>query len=378
MVAPRAVDRQDGRSRGVELTATSSDGQSDANLDRGGFLMAFNKDLQQVARSLVAPGKGILAADESTGSIQKRLESVGVESTEENRRAYRDMLFTTKGAGEFISGVIMFDETIRQATKDGTSFVKVLESQGIIPGIKVDTGAKQLAKSPDETVTEGLDGLRQRLVEYREIGAKFTKWRAVIDIRGDEIPTPYAIDVNAHALARYASLCQDEGLVPIVEPEVLMDGDHTIDRCFEVTTNTLTVVFEALAAQRVDFDGMLLKPNMVVPGKKSSTQVDHATIAARTVEALTKCVPADVPGIVFLSGGMSEEDATARLNEMNKLGPHPWELSFSYGRALQAPTLKAWKGDPANVEAGQKAFYHRAKMNSLARSGKYSDDIEAA
>ncbi len=340
--------------------------------------MATTQQLQQVARALVAPGKGILAADESTGSIQKRLESVGVDSTEENRRAYRDMLFTTKGAGEFISGVIMFDETIRQATKDGTPFVKALNDAGIIPGIKVDTGAKQLAKSPDETVTEGLDGLRQRLIEYREIGAKFTKWRAVIDIKGDDIPSAYALDVNAHALARYASLCQDEGLVPIVEPEVLMDGDHTIDRCFEVTTNTLTVVFEALAAQRVDFDGMLLKPNMVVPGKKSSAQVDDATIAARTVEALTKCVPAAVPGVVFLSGGMSDEDATARLNEMNKLGPHPWELSFSYGRALQAPTLKAWKGEPANVEEGQRLFYHRAKMNSLARTGKYSADMESA
>ncbi|MFY9587109.1 MAG: class I fructose-bisphosphate aldolase [Actinomycetota bacterium] len=340
--------------------------------------MATNQKLQKVARALVAPGKGILAADESTGSIQKRLESVGVESTEENRRAYRDMLFTTKGAGEFISGVIMFDETIRQATKDGTPFVKALDKAGIIPGIKVDTGAKPLAKSPDETVTEGLDGLRQRLIEYRELGAKFTKWRGVIDIRGSELPTPYCIDVNAHALARYASLCQDEGLVPIVEPEVLMDGDHDIDRCFEVTTNTLTVVFEELAAQRVDFEGMLLKPNMVVPGKKSKAQVDDATIAARTVEALTKCVPGDVPGVVFLSGGMSDEDATARLNEMNKLGPHPWELSFSYGRALQAPTLKAWKGEPANVEEGQRLFYHRAKMNSLARTGKYSADMESA
>jgi fructose-bisphosphate aldolase, class I len=340
--------------------------------------MATTKQLQQVARALVAPGKGILAADESTGSIKKRLESVGVESTEEMRRAYRDMLFTTKGAGEFISGVIMFDETIRQATKDGTPFVTVLNDAGIIPGIKVDTGAKRLAKSPDETVTEGLDGLRDRYVEYREIGARFAKWRAVIDIRGTEIPTPYALDVNAHALARYAALAQDEGIVPIVEPEVLMDGDHDIDRCFAVTCDTLTVVFEALAAQRVDLDGMLLKPNMVVPGKKSSAQVDDATIAARTVEALTKCVPADVPGVVFLSGGMSDEDATARLNEMNKIGPHPWELSFSYGRALQVPTLKAWKGEPANVEEGQRLFYHRAKMNSLARTGKYSADMESA
>jgi len=340
--------------------------------------MATTPDLQQVARALVAPGKGILAADESTGSIQKRLESIGVESTEETRRAYRDVLFTTKGVGEFISGVIMFDETIRQATADGTSFVKAMQDSGIIPGIKVDTGAKPLAKSPDETVTEGLDGLRQRLIEYRELGAKFTKWRAVIDIAGDAIPTPYCLDVNAHALARYASLCQDEGLVPIVEPEVLMDGDHTIDRCYEVTIDTLTTVFEALYDQRVDFEGMLLKPNMVVAGKKSSKQVDHRTVAEMTVSALRRAAPAAVPGIVFLSGGMSDEDATARLNEMNKLGPHPWELSFSYGRALQAPTLKAWKGEPSNVDAGQSAFYHRAKMNSLARSGKYSPDQETA
>jgi fructose-bisphosphate aldolase class I len=340
--------------------------------------MATTQQLQQVARALVAPGKGILAADESTGSIQKRLESIGVESTEENRRAYRDVLFTTEGVGEFISGVIMFDETIRQAAKEGTPFVKALEKAGIIPGIKVDTGAKPLAKSPGETVTEGLDGLRERLIEYRELGAKFTKWRAVIDIAGDSIPSTYALNVNAHALARYASLCQDEGLVPIVEPEVLMDGDHTIDRCYQVTCDTLTTVFDELYAQRVEFEGMLLKPNMVVPGKKSSKQVDHRTIAEMTVSALRRCAPAAVPGIVFLSGGMSEEDATARLNEMNKLGPHPWELSFSYGRALQAPTLKAWKGEPSNVDAGQRAFYHRAKMNSLARTGKYSEDMETA
>ena len=340
--------------------------------------MSTTQELQRVARALVAPGKGILAADESTGSIQKRLESVGVESTEETRRAYRDMLFTTRGIGEFISGVIMYDETIRQATSDGTPFVKVLHEAGVIPGIKVDTGAHPLAKSPEEKVTEGLDGLRKRLVEYRELGAKFTKWRAVIDIAGDEIPSPYCLGANAHALARYASLCQDEGLVPIVEPEVLMDGDHTIERCFRVTCDTLEAVFAELYAQRVELEGMLLKPNMVVAGKKSSTQVDHRTVAERTISALRRSVPAAVPGIVFLSGGMSDEDATARLNEMNKLAPHPWELSFSYGRALQAPTLKTWKGDPANVDAGQRAFYHRAKMNSLARSGKYSEDMETA
>ena len=340
--------------------------------------MATIEDLNKVARALVAPGRGILAADESTGSIQKRLESVGVSSTEENRRAYRDLLFTTKGVGEFISGVIMFDETIRQSTKDGTSFVKVLQDAGIIPGIKVDTGAKPLAKAPKETVTEGLDGLRERLVDYRELGARFTKWRAVIDIAGDAIPTRYCLSTNAHALARYASLCQDEGLVPIVEPEVLMDGDHTIERCFAVTCDTLTTVFEELYEQRVEFEGMLLKPNMIVAGKKSSSQADHRAVAEMTVAALRRCVPAAVPGVVFLSGGMSDEDATARLNEMNKLGPHPWELSFSYGRALQAPTLAAWKGETSNVEAGQRAFYHRAKMNSLARSGKYSDEMENA
>ena len=336
------------------------------------------KALNEIARALVAPGKGILAADESTGSIQKRLESIGVESTEENRRAYRDLLFTTKGVGEFISGVIMFDETIRQSAADGTPFPKVLTDAGIIPGIKVDTGGHELAFSPKEKVTEGLDGLRKRLIEYRELGAKFTKWRAIIDIAGNEIPTQYCLDVNAHALARYAALCQDEGLVPIVEPEVLMDGDHDIDRCYEVSTKTLDSVFAELNAQRVVLSGMLLKPNMIVPGKKSSKQVDHGTIAERTVAALTASVPAEVPGIVFLSGGMSDEDATARLNEMNKLGPHAWELSFSYGRALQAPTLKAWKGEAANVEEGQRLFYHRAKMNSLARSGSYSSDMESA
>ena len=340
--------------------------------------MATNKELEKVAQALVAPGKGILAADESTGSIQKRLESIGVESTEENRRAYRDLLFTTKGAGEFISGVIMFDETIRQSSADGTPFPKVLTDAGVIPGIKVDTGGHPLAFSPEEKVTEGLDGLRQRLIEYRELGAKFTKWRAIIDIAGKEIPSQYCLDVNAHALARYAALCQDEGLVPIVEPEVLMDGDHTIARCYQVSTKTLKSVFAALKAQRVELSGMLLKPNMIVPGKKSKKQVDHKTIAEQTVKVLTATVPAEVPGIVFLSGGMSDEDATARLNEMNKLGPHAWELSFSYGRALQAPTLKAWKGEPANVEEGQRLFYHRAKMNSLARSGSYSADMESA
>jgi fructose-bisphosphate aldolase class I len=340
--------------------------------------MSYSEQLQKTAREIVAPGKGILAADESSGTIKKRFDTINLESTEENRRSYREMLFTAPGSEQYISGVIMYDETIRQGLKDGTPFSKVLEKLGVIPGIKVDKGAVELAKSPEEKVTDGLDGLRDRLIEYRELGARFTKWRAVIDIIGDEIPTEYCLHVNAHALARYASLCQDEGLVPIVEPEVLMDRDHTIERCYQVTVDTLTRVFDELKTQRVEFDGMLLKPNMVVPGKKCPTQVDHRTIAEQTIAALKATVPADVPGIVFLSGGMSDEDATARLNEMNKLGPHPWELSFSYGRALQAAALNAWKGEQANFEAGQAAFAHRAKMNGLARTGAYDEKMESA
>ncbi len=340
--------------------------------------MSYSEQLRQTARELVAPGRGILAADESSGTIKKRFDSINLESTEESRRAYRELLFTAPDAEKYISGVIMFDETIRQGWKDGTPFSEVLAKQGIIPGIKVDKGAVELSFSPEEKVTEGLDGLRQRLVEYRELGARFTKWRGVIDIIGDAIPTAYCLGVNAHALARYAALCQEEGLVPIVEPEVLMDRDHTIDRCSDVTIETLERVFDELNAQRVDLEGMLLKPNMVVPGKKCSQQVDHRTVAERTVSALRLAVPAAVPGIVFLSGGMSDEDATARLNEMNKLGPHPWELSFSYGRALQAAALDAWKGDPSNFEAGAKAFSHRAKMNSLARDGSYDASMEPA
>jgi fructose-bisphosphate aldolase class I len=335
-------------------------------------------ELRRTAQELVAPGKGILAADESSGTIKKRFDSINLESTEENRRTYRELLFTTAGAEQYISGVILYDETIRQGLTDGTPFARVLSGKGIVPGIKVDKGAVQLSKSPEEKVTDGLDGLRERLIEYRELGARFTKWRAVIDIIGAEIPSRYCLDVNAHALARYAALCQEEGLVPIVEPEVLMDRDHDIERCHQVTSDTLQRVFAELYAQRVDFDGMLLKPNMVVPGKQCAKQVDHGTVAEMTVDALRATVPASVPGIVFLSGGMSDEDATARLNEMNKLGPHPWELSFSYGRALQAPALKAWKGDASNFEAGQKAFFHRAKMNGLARSGSYEAAMESA
>jgi fructose-bisphosphate aldolase, class I len=334
-------------------------------------------DLAETARALVAEGKGILAADESTGTIKKRLDSIGVESTEETRRAYRDLLFTTDGAGDHISGVILYDETIRQSSADGTPFPKLLESQGIIPGIKVDTGAKALAGSPDEKVTEGLDGLRERLDEYRELGARFTKWRAVITI-GDGIPTPYCIHVNAHALGRFAALSQEAGLVPIVEPEVLMDGTHPIDRSYQVTYDTLHTVFHELYLQRVELEGMLLKPNMVLAGYDADQQMDVDEVAERTIRCLRETVPAAVPGIVFLSGGQSDELATAHLNAMNQRGPHPWELSFSYGRALQAPPLKAWGGSEENVAAAQEAYLHRARMNGLARSGSYEEEMETA
>ncbi len=334
-------------------------------------------ELHETAKALVAAGKGILAADESDGTIKKRFDSIDVESTEENRRAYRDLLFTTPGVEEFISGVILFDETIRQSSADGTPFPKLLESRGIIPGIKVDKGAKPLANAEGETVTEGLDGLRDRLNEYRELGAHFTKWRAVISI-GEGIPSEYCLWVNAHALARYAALSQEAGLVPIVEPEVLMDGDHTIERSFEVTSRTLHAVFTELRDQRVEPEGMLLKPNMVLSGYDSSEEAGHEEVAEWTVRCLRRHVPAAVPGIVFLSGGQSDEDATANLNSMNALGPHPWELSFSYGRALQAPALKAWRGEAGNVEEAQKAFYRRAKFNGAARFGTYAPEMETA
>jgi fructose-bisphosphate aldolase, class I len=332
-------------------------------------------ELHEIAKALVADGKGILAADESSGTIKKRFDSISVESTEENRRAYRDLLFTTEGAEEFISGVILYDETIRQSSADGTPFPKLLESKGMIPGIKVDMGAKPLAGAPEETVTEGLDGLRERLEEYRGLGAKFTKWRAVISI-GDGRPSDYAIWTNAHALARYAALSQEAGLVPIVEPEVLMDGGHTIDESYRVTVRTLQAVFTELFDQRVEREGLLLKTNMVVSGYDSSDQAGVDTVADETVKALANTVPGAVPGVVFLSGGMSDEDATERLNVMNQRGPHPWELSFSYGRALQAPALKAWQGDEANAEAAQQAFYRRAKFNGAARSGSYAPEWE--
>ena len=336
--------------------------------------MAAN-ELHETAKALVAEGKGILAADESDSTIKKRFDSIGVESTEENRRAYRDLLFTTEGVEEYISGVILFDETIRQASAGGTPFPKLLSSKGIIPGIKVDKGAKALALAEDETVTEGLDGLRGRLEEYRDLGARFTKWRAVITI-GTSIPSEYCIWTNAHALARYAALSQEAGLVPIVEPEVLMDGDHSIERSFEVTSRTLHAVFTELRDQRVQPEGMLLKPNMVLSGYSASTQADHDEVAHETMRCFYRHVPAAVPGIVFLSGGQSDEDATANLNAMNAIGPHPWQLSFSYGRALQAPALKAWGGKPENVEAAQRSYYHRAKMNGAARTGMYAPEME--
>ena len=328
-------------------------------------------ELETIARALVAPGKGILAADESDGTIKKRFDSIEVESTEENRRAYRDMLFTTPGMEEQISGVILFDETIRQSSADGTPFPALLEGKGVIPGIKVDKGAKPLALAEGETVTEGLDGLRDRLSEYGDLGACFAKWRATYSI-GDDLPSEYCVWVNAHALARYAALCQEAGLVPIVEPEVLQDGTHSIEESGKATGRVLQAVYQELHDQRVELGGTLLKPNMVLSGYSATSRAGVEEAASATLEVLYKHVPAAVPGIVFLSGGQSDEDATAHLNAMNTLGPHPWELSFSYGRALQAPSLKAWRGDEANVPAGQDAFAHRARMNGLARSGDYS------
>ena len=333
------------------------------------------RDLEAIANAMVAKGKGILAADESTGTIQKRLAGINVESTEENRRAYRELLFTTEGAGDYISGVILFDETLRQSTKDGKPFVRCLDAAGIIPGIKVDKGAKQLAVALEERVTEGLDGLREQLNEYSDLGARFTKWRAVIKI-GDGIPSRYCIEANAHALGRYAALSQEAGLVPIVEPEVLMDGDHDIERCREVTEATLHAVFHQLFEQRIALEGMLLKPNMVVSGKDCPTQAGVEAVAKITVKTLRRCVPAAVPGIVFLSGGQSEEEATVHLNAMNAIGSQPWELSFSYGRALQQSALQVWSGDPAKVQAAQAAYLHRARMNGAARSGRYKPEME--
>ncbi|MBP6514272.1 MAG: fructose-bisphosphate aldolase class I [Steroidobacteraceae bacterium] len=332
-------------------------------------------ELQSIARAMVAPHKGLLAADESTGTIKKRFDKIQLESTEEHRRSYREMLFTTAGAAEYISGVILYDETLRQSCADGTPFPAYLAAKGIIPGIKVDAGAKPLAGVPGETITEGLDGLRERLAEYHKLGARFAKWRAVIDI-GAGIPSRFAIDANAHALARYAALCQEAGIVPIVEPEVLMDGDHTIERCEEVTSLTLQSVFDALYAHGVYLEGIILKPNMVISGKKCPVQASRQQVAEATVRVLRQHVPAAVPGIAFLSGGQSEAESTEHLSLMNRLGDLPWQLSFSYGRALQASALDAWHGKPSQFAAGQRTFFKRARLNGLARTGRYEPAME--
>ncbi len=337
----------------------------------------ISKDLESTAWFLVSEDKGILAADESLPTIQKRFAALNIESTEENRRAYRELLFTTPGVEDFISGVILFDETIRQKAADKRPFVDVLKGKGIIPGIKVDKGTIAMPGFPNEKITAGLDGLRERLKEYRDMGAGFAKWRAVISI-GPGMPTRANINANAHALAHYAALSQEAGLVPIVEPEVLMDGDHDIERCEEATLATLIGVFHELRQYHVALEGMLLKPNMVLSGKKAAKQADVDQVAQATLRTLRRAVPAAVPGIVFLSGGQSPELATEHLNAMNAMGEHPWELSFSYGRALQDPALKAWKGSSANIAAAQKQFYHRAKCNSAARYGKYSGMMEEA
>jgi len=333
------------------------------------------QELESVARILVTQGKGILAADESFGTIRKRFDAIGVESTEETRRAYREMLFTAKGMEDFISGVILFDETLRQASSNDVPFPRLLSDKGVLPGIKVDTGAKPLAGFPGEKVTEGLDGLRNRLEEYRELGARFAKWRAVITI-GDAVPSRACMEVNAHALARYAALCQEAGLVPVVEPESLMDGAHSLQRCEDATTEVLRTVFKHLAEQGVLAEGMLLKPNMAISGKDCADQAVAQEVAAATVRCFRRTVPAAVPGIVFLSGGQSPRQATENLNAMNVMGPQPWQLSFSYGRALQDPALKTWKGEEANRAKAQEAFLHRARCNGAARQGSYTLRME--
>jgi fructose-bisphosphate aldolase class I len=334
-------------------------------------------DLTAIAQQMVAPGKGILAADESTGTCTKRFEKVGIESTDESRRNYRELLVTSPDSSDYISGVILYDETIRQDASDGRTFVAMLNDVGILPGIKVDTGAKPLALSEEEKITEGLDGLRERIEEYVEMGAKFTKWRAVITI-GPGIPSRYCIQANAHALARYAALCQEGGLVPIVEPECLIEGDHSIDRCYEVTDATLRAVFSQLHEQRVNFEQMILKPNMVISGKDCPEQAGVEEVAEKTLQVLRRNVPASVPGVAFLSGGQTPEQATAHLNAMNQIGSAPWQLTFSYARALQDAAIKTWKGEAENKEAAQKAFSHRAKLVSLARQGEYKPDMEEA
>ncbi|MGY3620680.1 class I fructose-bisphosphate aldolase [Bradyrhizobium sp. USDA 10063] len=338
-------------------------------------------DLNKIALAMVTPGKGILAADESSGTIKKRFDAIGVESTEENRRDYREMLFrSTEAMTKYVSGVILYDETIWQNAKDGTPLVKLIEQAGSIPGIKVDEGTQALPGCPGELVTVGLDKLAERLKKYYERGARFAKWRAVIDIGsgtdGQGIPTTTAIHVNAHALARYAALCQAAQIVPIVEPEVLMDGGHDIDRCYEVTQHVLHTVFQELFAQRVELEGMVLKPNMAISGKKSPKQAPVQEVAEKTIRLLKACVPAAVPGIAFLSGGQSDEEATAHLDAMNRIGGLPWKLTFSYGRALQAAPQKAWSGKAENVAAGQRAFTHRARMNALASKGEWETGLE--
>ena len=334
-------------------------------------------DMASTISTVVAPGKGLLAADESQATIRRRFEPYGIELTEENRRRYRQMLLTTPGLVEHISGVILFDESMRQRADDGRPFADLLAANGIVPGIKVDAGTTPLAGAPGERITEGLDGLGARLEEYRALGARFAKWRAVITI-GDDRPSRYCLDANAHALARYAALCQEAGLVPIVEPEVLMDGAHSLERSFAVAEATLERVFAELRAQRVVLEHILLKPNMIVPGADSADQASVHDVAEATVRCLRRTVPAAVPGIVFLSGGQDALLATAHLNAMNAVpGTHPWPLSFSFARALQAPALAAWRGEPANVLAGQQAFLHRARCNGAASEGRYTPDMES-
>jgi fructose-bisphosphate aldolase, class I len=333
------------------------------------------KLMTETARAMVAPGKGLLAADESAGTCKKRFDSVNVECNEENRRAYRELLFTTPGAGDFISGVILFDETLRQKTKDGTPFADYLKKNGIIPGIKVDAGAQDMALHPGEKVTEGLDKLAARMKEYFQLGARFAKWRAVITI-GEGIPSWACIEANAHALARYSAICQEASIVPIVEPEVLLDGSHSVERCEVETEKTLATLFNELTWHKVSLEHVILKASMVVSGKENARQAGVQEVAERTLKVLKRTVPAALPGVVFLSGGQTDENATAHLDAMNRMGTAPWPLTFSYSRALQNTALKAWRGQAANVAAAQKAFAHRARMNSLAAKGQWNSNLE--
>ncbi|MBZ9695635.1 MULTISPECIES: class I fructose-bisphosphate aldolase [unclassified Mesorhizobium] len=340
----------------------------------------MSERLEDIAAAIVANGKGLLAADESSGTIKKRFDVIGVESTPDSRRDYREMMFRAKDAmAKYISGVILYDETIRQKAADGTPLVDIIKAAGAIPGIKVDAGAKPLAGFPGDTITEGLDGLRERLADYYKLGARFAKWRAVIDIdTGKGVPSVTSINSNTHALARYAALCQEAGIVPIVEPEVLMDGAHDIDTCFEVSKATLIKLYDELHAAGVVLEGTILKPNMVLSGKKSGTVDSPEQVAEKTIKLFRETVPAAVPGIAFLSGGQEDEEATANLNAINAIGPHPWKLTFSYGRALQAAPQRAWSGKASNIAAGQAAFTHRAHMNHLAALGKWKASLEQA